>query len=212
MALLKFGKQMTSKNLRHSLRSQRLLRGLCGSFQTAKSAKEPQKRTQRELMYAFFSALLALLSACGPDNGEIGNYRYRSDMNTQPSFRKQEDPRAPVEGTVPVEGYELPIRDSVSSLRLVNPVRPTASNADSAKFLFEAYCSPCHGLGAKGDGPVAAKFQIPPDLTTPKYRRIPDGYIYCVIRNGRLIMPSYAEALKSHERWLVVNHLRTLQK
>lgn len=155
--------------------------------------------------------LLSLLS-CGPDNGEIGGYRYRSDMHEQPSFKKQEDPMAPVEGTVPVNGYELPIRDSVSALRLVNPVRPTATNADSAKFLFETYCSPCHGLGAKGDGPVAAKFQVPPDLTAPKYRRAADGYIYYVIRNGRLIMPSYAEALKSHERWLAVNHLRTLQK
>ena len=153
-----------------------------------------------------------VLASCGNDNGEIGGYRYRSDMHEQPSFRKQEDPRLPVAGTVPVEGYELPLRDSLSAARLVNPVRAVAANADSAKFLYETYCSPCHGLGAKGDGPVAAKFQVPPDLTGTKYRHTPDGYIYHVIRHGRFIMPSYAEALKSHERWLVVNHLRTLQK
>ena len=153
-----------------------------------------------------------VFTSCGNDNGEIGGYRYRSDMHMQPSFKKQEDPMPPVAGTVPVSGYELPIRDSVSATRLVNPVRPTALNADSAKFLFETYCSPCHGLGAKGDGLVAAKFQVPPDLTSQKYRRVPDGYIYYVVRHGRLIMPSYSEALKSHERWLVVNHLRTLQK
>jgi len=32
--------------------------------------------------------------------------------------------------------------------------------------LFRAYCAPCHGLGAKGDGPVAPSLKTPPaDLT-----------------------------------------------
>lgn len=156
--------------------------------------------------------IVSLFSGCGNDNGEANGYWYRKDMHVQPSFKDQEDPRPPVDGTVPVSGYEMPIRDSLAATRLINPVRPMEANADSAKFLFETYCSPCHGLGAKGDGPVAAKFQIPPDLTGAKYRRAPDGYIYYVIRYGHLIMPSYSEALKTRERWLVVNHVRTLQK
>lgn len=153
-----------------------------------------------------------MLSACGNDNGEIGNYRYRSDMYEQPSFKRQEDPREPVRGAIPVNGYEAPLKDSLAAVKLVNPVRWSAANADSGKFLFETYCSPCHGLGAKGDGLVAPKFQQPPDLTTPKYKKAPDGYIYYVIRNGRLIMPAYYESVKARERWLVVNHLRSLQK
>ncbi|MGB2866914.1 MAG: cytochrome c [Bacteroidota bacterium] len=156
-------------------------------------------------------ALLFLIS-CTNDNGEIGNYRYRSDMQEQPSFKRQEDPLPPVEGTVPVHGVELAIKDSATAAKLVNPVRWTATNADSGKFLFETYCSPCHGLGAKGDGLVAQKFQVPPDLTLPKYNHAPDGYIYYLIRNGRLVMPSYYEAVKSRERWLIVHYLRTLQK
>ena len=151
------------------------------------------------------------LGGCGNDNGQVGDYRYRSDMYEQPSFRKHEDPRPPVSGTVPVGGIELPIADSTASTRLRNPVGRTEANADTARFLFETYCSPCHGLGAKGDGLVAPKFQVPPDLTTRTYQRVSDGYIYYVIRNGRLIMPAYYESLKARERWLVVNHLRTLQ-
>jgi mono/diheme cytochrome c family protein len=154
---------------------------------------------------------LAILG-CGSDDGEIGNYRYRSDMHEQPSYRKHEDPRPPVRGTVPVGGLQLAIRDSAAAARLVNPVQYTAANADTAKFLYETYCTPCHGLGAKGDGPVAAKFHVPPDLTEAKYRNAPDGYIYYVIRHGRLIMPPFYETIKSHERWLIVNHLRTLQR
>jgi mono/diheme cytochrome c family protein len=152
-----------------------------------------------------------MLIGCGNDNGQIGEFRYRSDMYEQPSYRKHEDALPPVEGTVPVGGKEISIPDSAFAARLRNPVARTAANADSGRFLYETYCSPCHGLAAKGDGLVAAKFQVPPDLTTRAYRQTPDGYMYYVIRNGRLIMPSYYEALKARERWLVVNHLRELQ-
>lgn len=156
--------------------------------------------------------LTLLIAACTNDNGEIGNYRYRTDMHEQPSYKKLEDPLPPVKNAVPVRGYEMPIPDSASAARLMNPVKWTPENADSSKFLYETHCTPCHGLGAKGDGLVAAKFQQPPDLTTPKYQKALDGYLYYVIRNGRLIMPSYYESVKSHERWLIVNHLRSLQK
>jgi len=151
-------------------------------------------------------------ASCTNDNGEIGNYRYRTDMHEQPSFKKLEDPLPPVRNTVPVRDYEMPLHDSASAVGLINPVKWIPENADSSKFLYETHCSPCHGLGAKGDGLVAAKFQQPPDLTIAKYQRAPDGYLYFVIRNGRLIMPSYYESVKARERWLIVNHLRSLQK
>ncbi len=161
--------------------------------------------------YIIPALLMAVLAGCGNDNGQIGDFRYRSDMYEQPSYRKHEDPLPPVAGSVPVGGIELPLRDSLTAARLINPVSRTKSNADSARFLYETYCSPCHGLGAKGDGLVAPKFQVPPDLTTRQYLRATDGYLYYAIRHGRLIMPSYSEALKARERWLVVNHLRALQ-
>lgn len=37
---------------------------------------------------------------------------------------------------------------------------------DSGKDMFKAYCASCHGLDAKGDGPVASALKAPiPDLT-----------------------------------------------
>ena len=167
----------------------------------------------RNILIAFLTIVVVIVFfSCSNDNGEIGDYRYRSDMHEQPSFKPQEDPRAPVPGVVQVKGHELPLLDSVSAARLVNPVQVTPANADTGKFLFETYCLPCHGRGAKGDGLVARKFQEPPDLTTEKYKKIPDGYFYYVIRNGRLIMPAYYEHVKPRERWLIVNHLRSLQQ
>ena len=38
--------------------------------------------------------------------------------------------------------------------------------ADKGHKLFDQYCATCHGLTAKGEGPVAAALKVgPPDLT-----------------------------------------------
>jgi hypothetical protein len=137
---------------------------------------------------------------------------YRTDMYSQPSFKPQEDPLPSVAGTVPMSGYEPVIKDSLQASRLKNPFVLTRASEDTGKFLFNTYCSVCHGVAAKGDGLVAPKFQSPPDLTMPLYKKTPDGYFYFVIRKGHLIMPSYYEHTTLRERWLIVAHLRRLQQ
>jgi mono/diheme cytochrome c family protein len=123
---------------------------------------------------------------------------YRTDMYYQPSFKPQEDPLARVAGTVPMSGYEPAIKDSMAATRLKNPFAFTRASEDTGKFLFNTYCSVCHGAGAKGDGLVAPKFQVPPDLTGSLYKKTPDGYFY--------------EHTTQRERWLIVAHLRRLQQ
>lgn len=152
-----------------------------------------------------------LLSGCTSDQPGK-KYQLRTDMYTQPSFRHNEDPRPAPAGTVAAGDIEAPIADSTSAAHLRNPYTFGPESADTAKMLFETYCFPCHGLAAKGDGPVATKFQIPPDLTTQKYRRAPDGYLYSVARNGIRIMPPQSENTTARERWLIISHLRSLQK
>ncbi|MEW6512303.1 MAG: cytochrome c [Bacteroidota bacterium] len=159
---------------------------------------------------ALFSLALACSGCTGNEPDQA--YQLRTDMYTQPSFRHNEDPRPPVEGTVRTVGYEPEIRDSLRASHLVNPFVFTRSSADTARILFETYCTPCHGIGAKGDGPVAAKFQTPPDLTTRKYLAAPDGYLYTVIRYGVRVMPPYDENTTARERWLILSHLRSLQR
>lgn len=157
-----------------------------------------------------FLILAAILSGCeGEQPAE--QTEYRTDMYYQPSFKPQEDPLSRVAGTVPMSGYEPMIKDSLEAARLRNPFIFTRASEDTGKFLFNTYCSVCHGVAAKGDGLVAPKFSAPPDLTTPLYRRTPDGYFYFVIRKGHIIMPSYYEHTTQRERWLIVAHLRRLQ-
>jgi mono/diheme cytochrome c family protein len=79
--------------------------------------------------------------------------------------------------------------------------------------LFVIYCTPCHGPGGKGDGPVSTKFVPPADLSNPDLQKgRTDGYWQSYLSAGGAVMPSYAEALSAEERWHVVNYLRTLAK
>lgn len=138
-------------------------------------------------------------------------YQLRTDMYTQPSFRHNEIPRPASGGTVVAGGVEASIPDSATAARLRSPYAFGPESADTAKVLFDTYCFPCHGLVAKGDGPVATKFQTPPDLTTQKYVHAPDGYLYSVARNGIRIMPPQSENTNARERWLIISYLRSLQ-
>src|SRR5262245_18787271 len=42
----------------------------------------------------------------------------------------------------------------------------------AGRALFRSYCASCHGVDARGDGPVAAQLRVPPaDLTRIAVRR-----------------------------------------
>jgi len=173
--------------------------------------------SRNRLLYSIRSgalpAFLGMLLLSGCTSDQPGKqYELRTDMYTQPSYRHNEDPRPAPAGTIVAQGIEAPTLDSMSAARLPNPHVFGPESADTAKVLFETYCFPCHGLGAKGDGLVAAKFQTPPDLTAGKYLHAPDGYLYSVARNGIRIMPPQSENTTARERWLIISHLRSLQK
>ena len=134
--------------------------------------------------------LLAVLAGCEryPSGGDI---RIRTDMVDQPSFRPQEDPRPLPPGAIPLAGREMPAQ---------------------GEALFRIYCTPCHGVSGRGDGPVAARIPKPADLTDPKYARQKDDFFYRVITTGGVIMPPQAESLAPAERRRVVQYLRRLER
>lgn len=133
-------------------------------------------------------------------------------MKDQPSIKPQEAPRRPAPGTVPREGWERPMTRDEAGTVLRNPIQATPKSVENGRRLFEIFCALCHGAKGKGMGPVAAKFIPPPDLTLPMFQQRTDGFIYGTIRNGGAVMPPYAEALSSEDRWDIVNFLRSLQR
>jgi mono/diheme cytochrome c family protein len=83
-----------------------------------------------------------------------------------------------------------------------------AKDAYSGSALFRTYCSSCHGLAGKGDGPIADGLRVrPPDLTLlaqrdhgkwdgDKVARIIDGRDP-VKGHGGADMPVWGDAFKS---------------
>lgn len=106
------------------------------------------------------------------------------------------------------------------------PIPLTVALLQQGHDRFDVYCSPCHGLLADGNGPVAAKMIVrpPPALVGPGAIRThapappgsdlahPVGFYVTVISEGAGLMPSYSWALSPTERWAVVAYLRALQR
>jgi mono/diheme cytochrome c family protein len=81
------------------------------------------------------------------------------------------------------------------------------------KALFENNCLMCHGSGGGGDGPLAVKGVPTVSLLTDKTRAMKDGQLFHVLTLGQgQNMASYAAQLSERERWLVIGHIRKLQK
>lgn len=88
------------------------------------------------------------------------------------------------------------------------------SKSDSAEAgrLFNIYCGVCHGTSGKANGPVASKVGGVKDLTSDEIVKLSDGTIYYSVTYGKNNMGGYASQLNAHQRWMVVNYVRLLQK
>lgn len=122
-----------------------------------------------------------------------------------------EAPRVMPPGTLPVDGERA--RSTAASRRLQNPLPASPRDIEEGHKLYATYCSACHGLSGRGDGPVKFMLRTPPaDLTSSRVALMKDGSIYATIRNGTQIMPLYGDALTPIERWRVVLFVRHLQQ
>lgn len=158
-------------------------------------------------------AVAALLAGC---DDQIKYIPVFSTMSTQPSVEAFEEgtPRAPVAGTMPVDGrrsYGLLEADSLLS----SPLAGTEADLARGQQLFQTFCIVCHGAGGTGDGSVVGPNRIPPlpllDLTSQRTADYSDGYIWGMITNGRGLMPSYRR-IPWEDRWYLVSWVRNLQR
>lgn len=107
--------------------------------------------------------------------------------------------------------------------------------ATAGKRSFERYCSACHGMDGRGDGPLLDVLRIPPaDLTRIAARRggvFPDAEIadridgraevrahggrempvWGRIFSRRIVEDSTAEEVVRGELWILVEYLKRLQ-
>ena len=126
----------------------------------------------------------------------------------------------PPEGTVPL-GYPMTTSEmTVAEAEAIpNPTPVTLAGLENGKKRFETFCSPCHGVGGLGDGPVAGPpfgkgpfvgvLPIAGPVGSQILKNFSDGHIYMVISQGIRRMPSY-KRIPMSDRWDIVNYVRYL--
>lgn len=135
-----------------------------------------------------------------------------STMKIQPVAQPQRDPlplpqrSIPIQGAVYVSGLGAP----------VNPVPANEVSLSNGKQLYEINCALCHGKDGKGVGsfaPFLTQYK-PANLAEGNAKNLSDGAIFLTITNGIAgRMPPLKENLpNAHERWDVVNYVRSLQQ
>ena len=80
------------------------------------------------------------------------------------------------------------------------------------KSLYAKHCKSCHGKEGYGDGPKANEQEGElGDFSSEEYQSQTDGELFYKTTFGRDDMPEYTKKMPDDEdRWLIVNHMRTL--
>jgi mono/diheme cytochrome c family protein len=165
------------------------------------------------MKYVFMLVLL-VLGGAGGLMGAAVVVRWSNNMTDSPRVMPGERVFPMPPGSVPRGGTFLYSREQRDlAAKVPNPIKPTETSLAVGRERYQTFCLPCHGPEAKGGvtGPVAAKFIPPPDLTNVDFQKArTDGYWHSYIMVGGAVMPSYGDALSSHEAWDIVNYLRAL--
>jgi mono/diheme cytochrome c family protein len=161
------------------------------------------------------AAIVLLLIQAGPG----WSFPWDKDMVDQPSAKPQES-EAPAEpDAVPVAGGETvpaPTTEAAmfaakdAAAALPNPVPATPESVARGAELYRTNCLICHGETGRGDGIVGRKFldPSPVNLNESYTQDQADGQLFFTLTRGRVVMPSYRDALSPEERWHVVNYIR----
>lgn len=92
-----------------------------------------------------------------------------------------------------------------------------AQELTDGKRMYQAYCSGCHGLSGKGDGPAAKTLPVKPaDHTRIEMNKYSDQYLVEIISKGGAAvgrssqMPAWGAVFKEPQVQAIVAYVRTL--
>jgi len=99
-----------------------------------------------------------------------------------------------------------------SAIKMKNPVKADDASIKEGKDLYAQHCKSCHGSKGKGDGTKAEKIDIScGDFSGEEFAKMSDGEAYWKTTEGRKPMPAFEQKLSDHERWAVINYIRTFK-
>lgn len=77
---------------------------------------------------------------------------------------------------------------------------------DQGKEIYQTQCAACHGIEARGRGPLALRTPAPPAIVGLK-----DKQILKTMRRGRETMPAWNTILPGDEQWRLILYLHSLR-
>ncbi len=186
------------------------------------------------LLLGFASAALA---SCGAGGNNPG-VEYAPDMYESVPYEpyKQTDAstinanganlRVPAANTLPrVNGVssampiellpEYPIaRDSFeyAGRILKNPIPLNEKTLAEGKYLYTAYCTPCHGEKGDGQGSVGKIYGGVPNYKASYIVNQPSGHIFHVITMGKNRMYPHGSQILPVDRWKIVHYVNQLRE
>ena len=93
------------------------------------------------------------------------------------------------------------------------PAVITAALLERGRDRFDIFCSPCHGRAGDGEGMIVQRgFPAPPSVRRRRLAGAKATYLYDVITHGHGVMYSYADRVRSADRWAVIAYVRALQQ
>jgi mono/diheme cytochrome c family protein len=112
------------------------------------------------------------------------------------------------------DAQKAPEPAAADAVKMVNPVKPTATSLASGKKTYGTDCAMCHGKAGAGDGDLATDMKLKlKDYRDPEsLKGMNDGEIYAVIDKGKGQMSGEEGRLKPAQIWDVVNYVRSLGK
>ncbi|MEK6608675.1 MAG: cytochrome c [Myxococcota bacterium] len=168
--------------------------------------------------------LLGLLGGCGGDVTRPG-YEVMPEMMRSvpydafapnPVTRDGKTLMAPAAGSIargaaPFHYGPGPTEAARAGREVTSPIPPSAATLARGERVFQVFCSPCHGRGGDGDGPIVPRFPAPPSLKAAHARSLADGQMFHVVTRGQGLMPSLASQVRPEDRWKAIQHVRSLQ-
>lgn len=95
-----------------------------------------------------------------------------------------------------------------------NPVKPTEASIAEGKKLYGYQCAMCHGEKGDGKSELAESMKLTlKDYTSPEaLKDFTDGALFYILEKGKNHMPGQEGRMSAHQKWNLVNFIRSLSK
>lgn len=113
-----------------------------------------------------------------------------------------------------VKGLAIPLGLAL----LAGGAAAAQGDAKAGRALYNKWCTSCHGVRGKGDGPVAANLPVKPGNHTDGARMntLPDTYLFTIIKQGgqavqkSQMMPPWGTQLTDQQIRDLIAYVRSL--